>query len=131
MHRNCPGWSNCTVRTALGRQGFSSLRRPTRVLPLSPELRGGSSGPWPGQREADLRFLNAPRLGQRGVQTVFPAKSALRAPGSRVPRQGSCAHGRHLTLVAPLENLPSALGETCWEPTGGRVPSTSAPGLKP
>ena len=46
------------------------------------------------------------------MQKVFPAKGALPAPRSRVPRQGSCAHGHHLDLGrTPRESPIRARGD--------------------
>lgn len=107
MHPSSPGRSDSVATAALGMRGVgSALRRPPRVLPQSPELRGGSSGPGHGRGNADLGLQSHPGLGQRGMQRVLCPRSGPSdpSPGLLRPRP-PLDFGR-----LPLENLLPAPG---------------------
>ena len=105
MHPSRPGWPDSAATAALGTRGVgSALRQPPRVLPQSPELRGGSSGHGHGRGNADLGLQSHPGLGQRGVQRVLRPRSGPSDPSLLRPRP-PLDFGR-----LPLENLLPAPG---------------------
>lgn len=82
MLRSRPGWSEYSAAAALRARGFgSAVRRPPRVLPQSPELRGCSSDPAVAAGSLSrLPTPLGPRRARIGESRGFSGRKALSPP---------------------------------------------------